>query len=173
MANSHNPGTKLFTFQEHRNQQLHRQRRRGSPGKCQDTARCEPGALLGFFYDLYTNCYFSPPCYILFLSHEHRSCSSLTITPNKRLSSSFQPSKGSWSRRIARFCKSKPHSNVLNSLLTCSNHRPLTRYPGGPVDAPVKAAAKRLGGVPEEQILLAWAKAKGAVVLTYVLVINT
>jgi len=36
------------------------------------------------------------------------------------------------------------------------------------VDAPVKAAAKRLGGVPEEQILLAWAKAKGAVVLTYV-----
>jgi hypothetical protein len=36
------------------------------------------------------------------------------------------------------------------------------------VDVPVKAAAKRLGGVPEEQILLAWAKAKGAVVLTYV-----
>jgi len=43
---------------------------------------------------------------------------------------------------------------------------PLTHYPGGPVDEPVKAAAKRLGGVPEEQVLLAWAKAKGAVVLT-------
>ncbi|KIM43783.1 hypothetical protein M413DRAFT_443681 [Hebeloma cylindrosporum] len=43
---------------------------------------------------------------------------------------------------------------------------PLTQYPGGPVDKPVKAAATRLGGVPEEQVLLAWAKAKGAVVLT-------
>ncbi|KDR79261.1 hypothetical protein GALMADRAFT_1230669 [Galerina marginata CBS 339.88] len=42
---------------------------------------------------------------------------------------------------------------------------PLTRAPGGPVDKPVKAAAKRLG-VSEDQVLLAWAKAKGAVALT-------
>ena len=42
---------------------------------------------------------------------------------------------------------------------------PVTTLPGGPVDKPVKAAAKRLGAT-EDQILLAWAKAKGAVVLT-------
>jgi len=42
---------------------------------------------------------------------------------------------------------------------------PVTQLPGGPVDKPVKAAAKRLGAT-EDQILLAWAKAKGAVVLT-------
>jgi len=42
---------------------------------------------------------------------------------------------------------------------------PLTQYPGGPVDKPVKAAAKRLGAT-EDQILLAWTKAKGAIALT-------
>jgi diketogulonate reductase-like aldo/keto reductase len=42
---------------------------------------------------------------------------------------------------------------------------PLTQYPGGPVDKPVKAAAKRLGAT-EDQVLLAWTKAKGAVVLS-------
>jgi len=42
---------------------------------------------------------------------------------------------------------------------------PVTQLPGGPVDKPVKAAAKRLGAT-DDQILLAWAKAKGAVVLT-------
>lgn len=42
---------------------------------------------------------------------------------------------------------------------------PLTRFPGGPVDKPVKAAAKRLGAT-EDQILLAWTKAKGAIALT-------
>ncbi|KAF8962110.1 NADP-dependent oxidoreductase domain-containing protein [Flammula alnicola] len=42
---------------------------------------------------------------------------------------------------------------------------PLTQYPGGPVDTPVKAAAKRLGAT-EDQVLLAWTKAKGAVILT-------
>ncbi|KJA14207.1 hypothetical protein HYPSUDRAFT_460251 [Hypholoma sublateritium FD-334 SS-4] len=42
---------------------------------------------------------------------------------------------------------------------------PVTTYPGGPVDKPVKAAANRLG-VTDDQVLLAWAKAKGAVVLT-------
>lgn len=43
---------------------------------------------------------------------------------------------------------------------------PVTQYPGGPVDKPVKAAGKRLGAT-DDQVLLAWAKVKGAVVLTY------
>ncbi|KAH9945543.1 Aldo/keto reductase [Amylocystis lapponica] len=42
---------------------------------------------------------------------------------------------------------------------------PLTRQPGGPVDAPVEAISERLGAKPE-QVLLAWAKAKGTVVVT-------
>jgi len=42
---------------------------------------------------------------------------------------------------------------------------PLTQYPGGPVDKPVKAIAERLGVEPE-QVLLAWIKSKGAVILT-------
>jgi len=42
---------------------------------------------------------------------------------------------------------------------------PLTRYPGGPVDKPVNAIAERLDIAPE-QVLLAWIKAKGAVILT-------
>ncbi|THH00029.1 hypothetical protein EW026_g2415 [Hermanssonia centrifuga] len=42
---------------------------------------------------------------------------------------------------------------------------PLTRQPGGPVDAPVKKIADRLKAAPE-QVLLAWAKAKGTVVVT-------
>ncbi|GBE84651.1 Aldo/keto reductase [Sparassis latifolia] len=42
---------------------------------------------------------------------------------------------------------------------------PLTRQPGGPVDAPVEAISERLNAKPE-QVLLAWAKAKGTVVVT-------
>ncbi|PCH38897.1 Aldo/keto reductase [Wolfiporia cocos MD-104 SS10] len=42
---------------------------------------------------------------------------------------------------------------------------PLTRQPGGPVDAPVQSIATRLKVQPE-QVLLAWAKAKGVVVVT-------
>ncbi|KZO95386.1 Aldo/keto reductase [Calocera viscosa TUFC12733] len=42
---------------------------------------------------------------------------------------------------------------------------PLTAYPGGPVDKPVYAIAERLGVAPE-QVLLAWIKSKGAVILT-------
>jgi hypothetical protein len=44
---------------------------------------------------------------------------------------------------------------------------PVTHRPGGPVDKPVDAIAQRLHATPD-QILLAWAKAKGAVVVTYV-----
>ncbi|KDR66575.1 hypothetical protein GALMADRAFT_232439 [Galerina marginata CBS 339.88] len=42
---------------------------------------------------------------------------------------------------------------------------PITKYPGGPVDAPVAAAANRRGVLPV-QILLAWVKAKVAVFIT-------
>lgn len=42
---------------------------------------------------------------------------------------------------------------------------PVTHQPGGPVDKPVNAIAQRLGATPD-QILLAWAKAKGTVVVT-------
>lgn len=39
------------------------------------------------------------------------------------------------------------------------------------MDAPLSKIAKRLN-VPSEQVLLAWAKAKGVVVVTYVLIIS-
>ncbi|KAF9002541.1 NADP-dependent oxidoreductase domain-containing protein [Cyathus striatus] len=42
---------------------------------------------------------------------------------------------------------------------------PVTSRPGGPVDKPVQKAADRLGA-SMDQILMAWAKAKGAVVVT-------
>ncbi|TYJ54507.1 hypothetical protein B9479_004831 [Cryptococcus floricola] len=42
---------------------------------------------------------------------------------------------------------------------------PLTSKPGGPVDKPVREIAERLGKEPE-QVLLAWSKAKGAVIVT-------
>ncbi|KAF9479129.1 Aldo/keto reductase [Pholiota conissans] len=42
---------------------------------------------------------------------------------------------------------------------------PVTKHPGGPVDKPVGAIAKRLG-VSMDQVLLAWAKEKGTVPVT-------
>ncbi|KAG8215680.1 Aldo keto reductase [Butyriboletus roseoflavus] len=42
---------------------------------------------------------------------------------------------------------------------------PITHQPGGPVDAPLSEIASRLG-VTTDQVLLAWTKAKGAVVVT-------
>ncbi|KAK7045932.1 hypothetical protein VNI00_006927 [Paramarasmius palmivorus] len=42
---------------------------------------------------------------------------------------------------------------------------PITRQPGGPVDAPVAAAAKRIGASPTQVIFL-WAIAKGAIIVT-------
>ncbi|KAK2465402.1 hypothetical protein APHAL10511_002756 [Amanita phalloides] len=46
-----------------------------------------------------------------------------------------------------------------------SSLTPITKHPGGPVDVPVNAAAKKRGVQPS-QILLAWVKAKGAVIVT-------
>jgi len=42
---------------------------------------------------------------------------------------------------------------------------PITRFPGGPVDEPVLAAAKRLGATPA-QVILAWARSKGVAIVT-------
>jgi len=42
---------------------------------------------------------------------------------------------------------------------------PITREPGGPVDAPLNDIATRLGATAD-QVLLAWVKAKGAVAVT-------
>jgi len=42
---------------------------------------------------------------------------------------------------------------------------PVTSCRGGPVDKPLKKIAERLGAT-DDQVLLAWAKAKGAVILT-------
>ncbi|KAF7364132.1 NADPH-dependent conjugated polyketone reductase C1 [Mycena sanguinolenta] len=41
----------------------------------------------------------------------------------------------------------------------------ITKYPGGPVDAPVAAAAAR-HGISPTQVLLLWARAKGVVIVT-------
>ncbi|KAJ8080259.1 hypothetical protein PM082_017089 [Marasmius tenuissimus] len=46
-----------------------------------------------------------------------------------------------------------------------SSLTPITQYPGGPVDAPVATAAKRLGVTPTQVIFL-WVKAKGAIIVT-------
>ncbi|KAF9464108.1 NADP-dependent oxidoreductase domain-containing protein [Collybia nuda] len=46
-----------------------------------------------------------------------------------------------------------------------SSLTPITKYPGGPVNTPVKAAAKRRGATPD-QIIMAWVRAKGAVIVT-------
>ncbi|KAE9408810.1 Aldo/keto reductase, partial [Gymnopus androsaceus JB14] len=41
----------------------------------------------------------------------------------------------------------------------------ITTYPGGPVDAPINAAAERIGATPTQVVFL-WVKAKGAVIVT-------
>ncbi|KIK69802.1 hypothetical protein GYMLUDRAFT_34208 [Collybiopsis luxurians FD-317 M1] len=46
-----------------------------------------------------------------------------------------------------------------------SSLSPITTYPGGPVDVPLKAAAERIGATPTQVIFL-WVKAKGAVIVT-------
>lgn len=54
----------------------------------------------------------------------------------------------------------------MKAAYVCS--RPLTTYPGGPVDAALNAAATLRGATPA-QILFAWVRAKGAVIVTLVL----
>lgn len=61
-------------------------------------------------------------------------------------------------------------ASLLLRLRKCAElhlRSPITRKPGGAVDAPVATIGARLGATPE-QVLLAWAKAKGTLVVTYV-----
>ena len=58
------------------------------------------------------------------------------------------------------------HNSFLTSnALTEDLVSPITRYPGGPVDKPVLAAAKRLGVTPA-QVILAWVRSKGVGIVT-------
>jgi diketogulonate reductase-like aldo/keto reductase len=52
------------------------------------------------------------------------------------------------------------HAFVLIVILS-----PITQSPGGPLDKPLNEIAAKLGATAE-QILMAWTKAKGAVVVT-------
>ncbi|THV02968.1 Aldo/keto reductase [Dendrothele bispora CBS 962.96] len=61
---------------------------------------------------------------------------------------------------ILDFCKAE--GIVVEAY---SSLAPITTYPGGPVDAPLKAAADRLGVTPGQVVFL-WVKAKGAVIVT-------
>ena len=57
---------------------------------------------------------------------------------------------------------------LLNNMeLDKISFRSITTFPGGPVDAAVDKAAKRLGITPTQVIFL-WVKAKGAVIVTSV-----
>ncbi|KAF9042997.1 Aldo/keto reductase [Panaeolus papilionaceus] len=67
-----------------------------------------------------------------------------------------------WSQQesLVKFCKDNDIVIEAYSPLI-----PVTSLPGGPVDKPVNKIAKRLNAT-SDQILLAWAKSKGAVILT-------
>ncbi|KAJ6563645.1 Aldo/keto reductase [Mycena vulgaris] len=57
---------------------------------------------------------------------------------------------------------SAEHGIVTEAYSSLSS---ITKFPGGPVDVPVAAAAARLGITPT-QVLLSWVRAKGAVIVT-------
>ncbi|THH30049.1 hypothetical protein EUX98_g4138 [Antrodiella citrinella] len=54
------------------------------------------------------------------------------------------------------------HDIIIEAYSSLS---PVTKYPGGPVDKPVAEAAKRLGATPT-QVILAWVRSKGVVIVT-------
>lgn len=55
--------------------------------------------------------------------------------------------------------------DLIPNLSPFLKNRPVTSRRGGPVDEPLRKIAERLGAT-DDQVLLAWAKAKGAVILT-------
>ncbi|KAJ7913492.1 Aldo/keto reductase [Mycena leptocephala] len=73
---------------------------------------------------------------------------------------SFNPYNYAQSKDLLEY--SAKHGIVTEAY---SSLAPITRFPGGPVDAPVAAAAKRLGITPTQVILL-WVKSKGVVIVT-------
>ncbi|KAI0360738.1 Aldo/keto reductase [Trametes cingulata] len=68
----------------------------------------------------------------------------------------------SFAQQLPTIELAKEHGIVIEAF---SILFPLTRQPGGPVDKPVNTIAERLKVHPE-QVLLAWAKSKGVVVVT-------
>ncbi|KAJ4463235.1 NADP-dependent oxidoreductase domain-containing protein [Lentinula edodes] len=88
---------------------------------------------------------------------------------------------------LIKFSRIKPAVNQVNPITSvqlsrhetimdaCAKHNivveaysslsPITTYPGGPVDVPLKAAAQRIGATPTQVVFL-WVKAKGAVIVT-------
>ncbi|KAJ7451650.1 NADP-dependent oxidoreductase domain-containing protein [Mycena latifolia] len=73
---------------------------------------------------------------------------------------SFNPYNYAQSKELLAY--SAKHGIVTEAY---SSLAPITKTPGGPVDAPVAAAAKRLGITPTQVILL-WVKSKGVVIVT-------
>lgn len=58
------------------------------------------------------------------------------------------------------------HSIIRSiELIISASISPITRQPGGPLDKPLKQIAERLNA-STDQVLMAWAKAKGVVVVT-------
>jgi len=72
----------------------------------------------------------------------------------------FNPYNYAENKALLEF--SKKHGIVTEAY---SSLAPITRYPGGPVDEPVNAAAKRLGATPT-QVILSWVRSKGVVIVT-------
>jgi len=72
----------------------------------------------------------------------------------------FHPYVYSKQRPLLEYCKKQGIVVEAYSPLI-----PVTRYPGGPVDEPLSRIAKRTGA-SFDQILLAWGKAKGTVLVT-------
>jgi len=50
-------------------------------------------------------------------------------------------------------------------LIPFAAHRPITRFPGGPVDAVLERITKRIGGTPA-MIIFQWLRQKGIVIVT-------
>ncbi|KAJ7486188.1 NADP-dependent oxidoreductase domain-containing protein [Mycena galericulata] len=73
---------------------------------------------------------------------------------------SFNPYNYAQSKDLLAYAAK--HGIVIEAY---SSLAPITRYPGGPVDAPIAAAAKRLGITPTQVILL-WVRSKGVVIVT-------
>ena len=87
--------------------------------------------------------------------------------PRRRNYSSIVQNTVLSQRRIPVCSKFYHSGSFLHRQHFLNVSRPITRYPGGPVDKPVALAAKRLGATPT-QVLLSWVRAKGVAIVTYV-----
>jgi len=72
----------------------------------------------------------------------------------------FHPYNWSTNKALWELCTA--HNIVLEAY---GSLNPITQNPGGPVDAPINAAAKRIDGTPA-QVIFSWVKSKGVVIVT-------